>query len=103
VPAPGKVSFNPAVALLNFPDVKVEVFVWPLENRPRNTKGQHRSLHAKFVVADGDKLFISSANLTDYALNLNIELGVLIKGGDSPRRAESIIVQLIQKKSLRPL
>lgn len=99
----GKVSFNPALALLKFPGAKVEVFVWPLENRPRNAKGQYGSLHAKFVVADGDKLFISSANLTEYALNLNIELGVLIKGGDAPRRAESIMVELIQRKTLRSL
>lgn len=97
----GKVTFNPALALLNTLGAKVEVFVWPLENRPRNAKGQHGSLHAKFVVADGDKLFISSANLTEYALNLNIELGVLIKGGDAPRRAERNIVELIQRKILR--
>jgi hypothetical protein len=47
---------DPAPALLNTLGAKVEVFVWPLENRPRNAKGQHGSLPAKFVVADGDKL-----------------------------------------------
>jgi phosphatidylserine/phosphatidylglycerophosphate/cardiolipin synthase-like enzyme len=28
---------------------------------------------------------VSSANLTDYALNLNMELGVLIAGGSQPQ------------------
>lgn len=99
----GKVSFDPALALIATGRAKVEVYVWPLENRLRNTRGQHGSLHAKFVVADQDRLFISSANLTEYALNLNIELGVLIRGGDAPRLAECNIVELIQRKVLCPL
>lgn len=28
--------------------------------------------------------FISSANLTEYALSLNMELGILVKGGNLP-------------------
>lgn len=96
----GKVSFDPALALMSTSRAKVEVYVWPLENRLRNAKGQHGSLHAKFVVVDQEKLFISSANLTEYALNLNIELGVLIRGGDAPRLAEKNIVELINRKVL---
>jgi len=30
---------------------------------------------------------VSSANLTEHALNLNVELGVVIQGGDAPGRA----------------
>jgi len=41
-------------------------------------------LHAKLAVADGESLFISSANLTNAAMQLNMELGVLICGGELP-------------------
>lgn len=37
------------------------------------------------AIADAHLLFVSSANLTDYALNLNMELGVLIAGGSQPQ------------------
>jgi cardiolipin synthase len=99
----GKVSFDPALALTSFGAMKAAVYVWPLEKRLQNSKGQHGSLHAKFVVADQANLFISSANLTEYALNLNIELGVLIRGGDAPHLAEINIVELIQRGVLCPL
>jgi phosphatidylserine/phosphatidylglycerophosphate/cardiolipin synthase-like enzyme len=40
---------------------------------------------------------VSSANLTDYALNLNMELGVLIAGGSQPQTVmaqfEALIAQ----------
>jgi PLD-like domain len=44
------------------------------------------SLHAKCAVIDSNLLFLSSANLTEFAFNLNMELGVLIKGGSLPAR-----------------
>jgi phosphatidylserine/phosphatidylglycerophosphate/cardiolipin synthase-like enzyme len=36
-------------------------------------------LHAKAVVADDEAVFVTSANLTEAALDRNIELGVLIR------------------------
>ena len=36
-------------------------------------------LHAKAVVADGESVFVTSANLTDAALDRNIELGILLR------------------------
>jgi phosphatidylserine/phosphatidylglycerophosphate/cardiolipin synthase-like enzyme len=36
-------------------------------------------LHAKAAVADGELLFVGSANLTEFAFDLNIELGVLVR------------------------
>ena len=36
-------------------------------------------LHAKAVVADGEAVFITSANMTDAALDRNIELGLLVR------------------------
>jgi len=48
-------------------------------------------------LADGRCLLISSANLTEYAFTLNMELGVLITGGALPRRVEGRFDKLIEK------
>lgn len=83
----GKVSFSPVKQLGLVPAVKT--FVWPLAKRRKDPHGHYGSLHAKCAVVDGDFLFLSSANLTKFAFNLNMELGVLIKGGPLPSAAES--------------
>lgn len=60
------------------------------------------SVHAKCVVADGNLAFITSANLTKAAMENNMELGVLVRGGNLPetlqRHLESLIVtELVEK------
>jgi len=45
-------------------------------------------------------LFITSANLTDYAMNLNMEMGVLIRGGGMPKQVEGHFEGMITKKIL---
>jgi len=55
------------------------VFVWPEDKRPLNSKGKRGILHIKCAVADRSVLFISSANLTDNALRLNMEMGLLLR------------------------
>ena len=54
------------------PQRKCVTYRWPLERRPRDDEGRHGSLHAKCAVADRELLLISSANLTHYALSLNM-------------------------------
>jgi cardiolipin synthase A/B len=41
-------------------------------------------VHAKIAVADGKVCFITSANLTGYAMERNIEAGILFYGGPIP-------------------
>lgn len=41
-------------------------------------------VHAKVALSDKNKCFITSANLTGYAMERNMELGVLISGGEIP-------------------
>ena len=59
-------------------------------------------VHAKCAVADDCIAFITSANLTTAAMEKNVELGVLIRGGDLPVRLEqhlrSLVVSEILKK-----
>jgi cardiolipin synthase len=82
----GKVSFSPVKKLGLVQAVRT--FVWPLAKRQKDPQGHYGSLHAKCAVVDGECLFLSSANLTEFAFNLNMELGVLIKGGPLPSAAE---------------
>ena len=97
----GKVNFN-ALASLAGGDLRaLKVYVWPLEQRNRNDWGQHGTLHAKCVLVDSDRLFVSSANMTSFALALNIELGVLLNGGDAPRQMERNLTELIRTGVLR--
>ncbi len=68
----------------------VQFYSWPSDHRP--TGGL---LHAKAVIADGRFALITSANLTEHAINLNIEIGVLIEGGPVPRKLHSHVFSLI--------
>jgi phosphatidylserine/phosphatidylglycerophosphate/cardiolipin synthase-like enzyme len=92
----GKVTISAAEALKALDSPAVQVYTWPFHRRPRNERGEHGSLHAKFVVVDGERLFLSSANLTEFAMTLNAELGVLIAGGDLPRHASEHVMTLIR-------
>lgn len=82
---------------------RAEVYIWPLAQRMVSPTGQHGSLHAKVAVADGAHLLISSANLTDYAMTLNLEMGVLIHGGALPLQVDSYFAGLLANKVLRRL
>ena len=60
-------------------------------------------LHAKAVVADGESVFTTSANLTDAALDRNIELGVLIRDRALAASVTSHFQGLIDREVLNPL
>jgi phosphatidylserine/phosphatidylglycerophosphate/cardiolipin synthase-like enzyme len=60
---------------------------WPGSSRPLvfydpralGPEGRGGVLHAKAVVADDETVFVTSANLTEAALDRNIELGLLVR------------------------
>ena len=97
----GKVEFDPIPHLAPELFDQIEVYGWPVAERPRDAAGRHGSLHAKFAVSDRSRLLVSSANFTDYAFNLNVELGVLITGGPAPVQAAAHIDQMIRLGKLR--
>ncbi|MFD4030960.1 hypothetical protein ACFWVP_10590 [Streptomyces sp. NPDC058637] len=55
------------------------------------------------VVADRRVLFLGSANLTESAARRAIEAGVLVRGGDAPRRAAEHVEELQRRGVLQPL
>lgn len=76
------------------------VYYWPQENRPRDENGKLGILHVKCAVADTNRLFLSSANLTEYAFTINMELGLLVTGGKLPGRVERHFEQLLANGTL---
>ena len=76
------------------------VYVWPIEGRFRGGTGKPGILHVKCVVADGRWLFLSSANLTEQAFSINMELGVLITGGTTPAQVEAHFGRMIESGTL---
>lgn len=79
------------------------IYVWPPHKRPTDGAGRHGSLHAKCAVADEQTILVSSANLTEYALSLNMELGLLVHGGDLPGRAADHLRDLMSANVLVPI
>lgn len=80
-PSAGKMTYDTIQALGPTVAQMATIYVWPLAQRAYDVQGRHGSFHVKCAVADEKLLFLSSANLTEYAMTLNMELGVLIRGG----------------------
>lgn len=60
-------------------------------------------VHAKIAVADGAICFITSANLTGYAMERNMEAGVLLTGGQIPKLLHEHLQSLVDTKTLFPV
>jgi phosphatidylserine/phosphatidylglycerophosphate/cardiolipin synthase-like enzyme len=60
-------------------------------------------VHAKVAVADKTSCFITSANLTGYAMEKNMEAGVLISGGRIPRLLDDHLRSLVDTKTVSPV
>ncbi len=91
----GKINISWEKAFSQFVVDEAEFYTWPIERRPTNDDGKHGSLHAKVAMADSKRLFISSANLTEYAMSLNMEMGILVEGGELPKQVGRHFEELI--------
>lgn len=97
----GKLDFDPLPHLLTAGLHRAEVYVWPQQQRIKDPRGRFGSLHAKLAVADRRHLLVSSANLTEFAFELNIEAGILVHGGHTPETAVRYIDELIRASVLQ--
>lgn len=84
---------------------------WPGSARPRvyydpralDMDGPAGVLHAKAVVTDEESVFVTSANLTEAALDRNIEVGLLVRDRALAASLCSHFRGLIERELLRPL
>jgi phosphatidylserine/phosphatidylglycerophosphate/cardiolipin synthase-like enzyme len=84
---------------------------WPGDSRPRiyydprslEPEGPSGVLHAKAVVTDAESVFVTSANLTEAALDRNIEIGLLVRDRALAASVASHFQALIDLGLLRPL
>jgi phosphatidylserine/phosphatidylglycerophosphate/cardiolipin synthase-like enzyme len=91
-----KITFGIKEALGKEIIEQAQVFIWPKHKRPVDNEGRYGSLHIKCAIADSYKLFITSANLTQYAFTLNMEMGVLIQSHYLANQVERQIEDLIK-------
>lgn len=80
----------------------VSFYVWPADLRVSQGLG-HAAMHAKCAVADRRIAFVTSANLTGAAMTDNMELGLVVRGGDVPARIANHFDALIAAGTLRRL
>ena len=84
---------------------------WPGSSRPTvyydpralELGGPGGVLHAKGVVTDDEAVFVTSANLTEAALDRNIEVGLLVRDSALAATLSSHFRGLIERGLLRPL
>lgn len=74
-----------------------QLYAW----RDKNGDFADGRVHAKVAVADKTCCFITSANLTGYAMEKNMEAGVLISGGPVPRLLSDHLVSLLETKIIQ--
>lgn len=84
---------------------------WPGGSRPHvyydpralDDEGPGSVLHAKAVVVDDERAFVTSANLTEAALDRNVELGLLVKDRQLALTIAGHFQVLIDQRLLRAL
>lgn len=73
---------------------KARFYAW----REKAAQFLNGSVHAKVVVADDIICFITSANLTGYAMDKNMEAGVIISGGHIPKMMKEHFAALVMTR-----
>jgi phosphatidylserine/phosphatidylglycerophosphate/cardiolipin synthase-like enzyme len=84
---------------------KLEIYKGRYMNIFDYNKGEDKmaALHAKIIVVDGYKTFISSSNLSYHGLEGNIEMGVIINSVKKASNVEELFKQLRTQKVFRRL
>jgi phosphatidylserine/phosphatidylglycerophosphate/cardiolipin synthase-like enzyme len=76
-----------------------ELYCWPAAGTVL-PNGATVRMHVKAAIADDHTAFVGSANLTGQALSENMELGLLVEGGEIPRRLDAHFRSLIASEIL---
>lgn len=86
----GNLSLD-SVSMMTTALPRARFYTWQI--RPEEFTGG--SVHAKVAVADDRLAFITSANLTGYAMQRNMEAGVLLRGGAQPRKLAEYLESMV--------
>ena len=77
------------------------IYVWNSEAKSKDK--WNGAVHAKCAVSDGNLAFITSANLTGAAMERNMELGVLVRGGRLPDELHRHLEALVKTEIVSPV
>lgn len=79
---------------------RAKIYVWPVDKRTRNGSEVRGSLHSKCLICDSSQLLITSANWTLAAMELNMELGLMMRDAKTIRRVKDQFDSLIESAHL---
>lgn len=94
----GTDGFRKTAAQLKENHPRMVLYHWPFSKRDNG--GNFASMHGKCFVADGKSAFITSANLTSAALDRNIEIGVILNGGNVPSQVIQQFEAMVTTKTI---
>lgn len=77
-----------------------ELFIWNPVEKALTAGSLTAAVHAKCAVADHRIAFVTSANLTSAAMERNMELGILVRGGTTPDRLHNHLDALVHTKTI---
>ena len=89
-----------SIAMLRESIPRAQIYEW---DKTAAGAAHTASVHAKCAVADGTVAFVTSANVSDAAMERNMELGVLLRGGQLPGQLDRHLAALVTTKQLRAL
>lgn len=96
----GKLTFDSMSPLIRrLPDAVF--YAW--QQPPDVAHHELGSVHAKCAIADGNVAFITSANLTEAAMNRNMEMGILVRGGHVPEQLAAHFVALVELGTIKTI
>jgi cardiolipin synthase A/B len=86
-----------SIAMLKRTLPRAQLYEW---DKSSIDAGHNPSVHAKCAVADAVTAFVTSANLSEAAMERNMELGILMRGGQVPRLLDQHLTALVTTKQL---
>lgn len=77
-----------------------DLYVWNPVEKAQSAGSLAAAVHAKCAVADHRIAFVTSANLTSAAMERNMELGILVRGGTTPNRLHDHLNALVHTRTI---
>lgn len=77
-----------------------DLFIWNPSEKAVSAGSYTAAVHAKCAVADHRLAFVTSANLTSAAMERNMEIGILVRGGTTPDRLHNHLDALIHTRTI---